>query len=441
MSSKEKSVLKSTEDKLSFIDLFFLSFGGQAPFISLLTFGTAMIAMVGLSGSFAMLIATTVVLFNGLVVYYLSKKFKRGGGYYVYAVYSLTPRLGLNTGWTYLIYALSYGGTLLAGGAYVLHFIVKDLFGNTLFFPLSQQWFYALIACVVASSLVIAGVKVSAKYAMIMSSIEMIAIAALAVYFLYISGWKFYNPIPKSINSSLLDAVVLGLGIPTGYGSIAPLGEEATSRDIGKAAIAVLLFGGLLATFFFYSLGAIDFTGNLVQYLLSAFGILLALPLAFIALNDGVLGGMSYILANSRTLKAMAEDKIFPQFLAIKRNGKPLYAEIAISVIFTAVIVLLTYYMGLYNAFVILGSLAGMFNLFIHLSADFSLIRTSLKRLSKHKVEIIVGIVAVLISLFTMLYSIPGFSDYIVYTFMGWIILGFLYAEAREMMSEPEEEK
>ena len=436
MSSQAKSEFNKGDNSLSFVDLFFISFGGQAPFISLLTFGTVMIAEAGLAGSFTMLIATFVVLFNGLVVYFLSKRYKRGGGYYVYALYSLTPKLGLNTGWTYLIYALSYGGTLLAGGAYVLYTILSKVTGNSLVFPISQQWFLALVVCVTASSLVISGVKVSAKYSMIMSIVEIIAIAVLAVYFLYESGWRFYNPIPKSINPGVLDAVVLGLGIPTGYGSIAPLGEEAKSKEIGKAAIAVLLFGGLIATFFFYSLGSMDFTGNLVEYLLGNFGFIVAILLAFVALNDGTLGGMTYILANSRTLKAMAEDKIFPQILARKRNDKPLYAEVTIAGTFTALVVLLSYFLGLYETFLILGSLAGMFNLFIHLSADFSLIRTASKRPRKHKSEIVIGLIAIVISLFVLFYSIPGFQAYIVYAFMGWIILGFLYAEVREMISE-----
>jgi Amino acid permease. len=120
--------LKMKIRKLSFSDLLFISFGGQAPFISLLTFGTIMIILVGTEGALAMIIATLIVLFNGLVIYFLSKRFKRGGGYYVYAFYSLTSRLGLNTGWNYILYSISYGGTLLAGGAYVLYLIFNSFF-------------------------------------------------------------------------------------------------------------------------------------------------------------------------------------------------------------------------------------------------------------------------------------------------------------------------
>jgi amino acid transporter len=423
--------------RLKTLDLFFLSFGGQAPFISLLTFGTVMISIVGTAAAFAMIVATFVVLLNGLVIYFLSLRYKRGGGYYVYALYSLTPRLGLNTGWIYLIYALSYGGTLLAGGAYVMYTTLTTIFSTLPSFL--TQWSLALILSLLASVLVISGISVSARYARIMSLVEIFAILFLSIIFLYDSGWKFYNPVPNSITTTLLSAVVFGLGIPTGYGSIAPLGKEAKSTDIGRAAIAVLLFGGAIATFFFYSLGALGFTGNLIDYLLTRFGIIGLLVMSFIALNDGTLGGMAYILADSRTFSAMAEDGVFPRLFKKEVKGKPLYAEIFIAIIFISALTTMTYFMGLLNAFTILGALAGLYNLFIHTSANLSLIRVASKRAKKHVHEIAVGVLATLVSLGVFFYSLPSFEKYIVYLFLGWIILGFFYAEALEIVRASEE--
>ncbi len=430
MEAKKAMSNKKTEKKLSFLDLFFISFGGQAPVISMLTFGTVMISEVHTAGAFAMLIATLVVFFNGLVVYFLANRFRRGGGYYVYAYYGLTSRMGLETGWIYLLYALSYGGTLLSGGAYVLYTITG--FNQTLL---------TLVVSALASAIVIAGVKVSARYAMVMSIVEMAALGLLSVYFLFISHWHFYNPIKYSPN--LPEAVLFGLGIPTGYGSIAPLGGEAKSRDIGKASILVLLVGGGLATLFFYSLGAIDFTGNLVEFLLGSFGLVGLVIMAFISLNDGTLGGVSYILANSRTIKAMAEDGIFPRVFAKEVKGKPLVAELLISAIFISALTLMSKYFGIYNTFVALGALAGLLNIFIHSSADLSLIRLASKRLVKHAIEVTVGVIATLISLAVFVGSLmSGVSPYIENMMFGWIILGFFYAEALDIVrSGPEEEK
>ncbi|AWR97490.1 amino acid permease [Acidianus sulfidivorans JP7] len=414
------------EKKLSFGELFFMSFGGQAPFISLLTFGTIMIALVGKLGALAMLVATLVVLFNGLTVYFLSKRFNRGGGYYVYALYGLSNNLGLETGWNYLLYALAYGGTLLAGGAYVLYSIIGI-----------NQTILAFIVSSFASILVILGVNVSAKYATIMSIIEMSAIVILSLVFLHESGFKFYNPFKLDITPTFLEAVVFGLGIPTGYGSIAPLAKEAKDKlAIGKAAIAVLLVGGLLSTLFFYSLGSINFTGNLVEYLLSRFGIISLVGISFIALNDGTLGGMAYILANSRTFKAMVEDSVFPSIFNKEYKGKPLASEIFIAIIFISVLTLMAHYFGLYNTFLTLGAVAGLSNLFIHSSANFSLLRISHKRSRKHIAELATAIIGLIISIFVLIYSLPSIQAYIQDIFFGWIIFGFLYAEALNIIKE-----
>ncbi|ARM76189.1 APC family permease [Acidianus manzaensis] len=426
ISKKESIENKLSRKKLSYPELFFLSFGGQAPFISLLTFGTVMIAYVGQLGAFAMLVATLVVLFNGLTVYFLSKRFNRSGGYYIYALYGLSNNLGLETGWSYILYALAYGGTLLSGGAYVLYSITGF-----------NQPILAFIVATFASSLVIMGVKVSAKYATVMSIIEMIAIISLSFIFLHDSGFRFYNPFKLDINSSFLAAVIFGLGIPTGYGSIAPLAKDAEDKlAIGKAAITVLLVGGLLSTFFFYSLGSMNFTGNLVEYLLSRFGIISLLGISFIALNDGTLGGMAYILANSRTFKAMTEDSVFPSIFNKEYKGKPLASELFIAIVFISVLTLMAYFIGLYNTFLSLGAVAGLSNLFIHSSANFSLIRIAHKRSKKHVIELSTAIIALIISVFVLIYSLPGIQVYIQDIFFGWIIFGFLYAEALNIIKE-----
>ncbi len=417
------------ESKLSFTELFFLSFGGQAPFISLLTFGTVMIALVGTAGAFAMMIATAVVFFNGIVVYFLSRTYSRSGGYYIYAFYGLSNGMGMETGWSYLLYALAYGGTLLAGGAYVLSYVLGI-----------NQLYTVLIISLLSSSMVIAGIKVSAKYAMVMSTIEMIIIVILSIIFLHSSGWHFYNPVVYS--PYLLVAVIFGLGIPTGYGSIAPLGGDARDKKaIGKAAIAVVIYGGLLATFFFYSLGSLNFTGNLIIYLITHFGILGLIIVPVIALSDGVLGGIAYILANSRTFGAMSEDGRFPRIFSKKYRGKQVYSELLISGIFVVVLSIMTHLIGLYATFLTLGALAGLMNLIIHSSADFSLIRIASRKMKRNIKELTAGIIAVFISIFILIDSLPGIPIMIQYLFFAWIIIGFLYAETFTIIRETSKEE
>lgn len=306
-----------------------------------------------------------------------------------------------------------------------------------------NQTILALVISVFASALVLAGVKVSLRYATIMSIVEMLALIILSIMFLYDSGFRFYNPFNlNDISPTLLYAVILGLGIPTGYGSIAPLSEEAEDKlAIGKAVILVLLVGGALASFFFYSLGALGFTGNLVDYLLSRFGLISLISLSFIAISDGTLGGMTYILANSRTFKAMSADNIFPTLFTKEYKGRPLVAEAFIAAIFVVVLTAMTHFIGLYNTFVTLGSIAGLTNVFIHSSTNFSLLRISSRRALKHIPEIIVAVIALLVSIAVFIYSLPSINKYIQDIFFGWIIFGFLYAEALDIIREDQMEK
>ncbi len=298
-----------------------------------------------------------------------------------------------------------------------------------------------LLVSLLAGAIVLAGIRVSARYAEAMSIAEMIAIVFLAVFFLYESGWHFYNPFNLSFSGNLIEAVLFGLGIPTGYGSIAPLGGEARGTDIVKAAVSVLLFGGLLATFFFYGLGATGFTGDLLSHVVTSFGVPGLAILSFIAISDGVLGGMTYILAGSRTLNAMSEDNVFPAVLSKKYHDRPVIAEAFFAFVFVAALTGLTYTVGIKGAFTFLGALAGLYNLFVHMSANASLIRMALKRGLKKLHEVSVGVIATSISLWVFLNSISNLEKYVVYLFMGWIILGFLYAEGLEIVKSSEEKE
>ena len=76
--------------KLSAFEAFSLSFGGQAPFTSIITFGTVGLQLGGSFLVLATLIGTILVLLNGLVIYRLSLRYSEQGGYFTYAFYSLT---------------------------------------------------------------------------------------------------------------------------------------------------------------------------------------------------------------------------------------------------------------------------------------------------------------------------------------------------------------
>ena len=106
--------------EIGLLDLVFLSFGGQSPFLSILSYGVLVFTSVGAIAPLAIMLGTLMVLINGLVVYRLSTRFTQTGGYYTYAYYSLTKRLGFETGWLYTIYAVLYGAAYVIAASSIL---------------------------------------------------------------------------------------------------------------------------------------------------------------------------------------------------------------------------------------------------------------------------------------------------------------------------------
>jgi len=85
--------------KLSLRELLFIALGGQSPFISLISFGTFALLIAGRFAAISAMISMIIVLLNALVIYFLAKRITRIGGYYSYAFFGLSERLGFQAGW------------------------------------------------------------------------------------------------------------------------------------------------------------------------------------------------------------------------------------------------------------------------------------------------------------------------------------------------------
>lgn len=143
---------------LGFIDIVFLSMGSQAPFLSILTYGVEAFIIAGFLAPIAIILGTLLVLLNGFVVYELSKRFTKAGGYYTYAFYSLTKRLGFETGWLYVLYSTTYGVAYVFGTTYIIYHILGV-----------NPWIIGLGLLSIASLFAIMGIKISTKYAVFTS--------------------------------------------------------------------------------------------------------------------------------------------------------------------------------------------------------------------------------------------------------------------------------
>ncbi|MGC9071123.1 MAG: APC family permease [Acidilobus sp.] len=434
---------------LSLRDLVFLSFGGQAALLSLLTYATGVVVYAKLAAPVIVILGTLIVLLNAAAVYGLSRRYGETGGYYIYALYNMTRRLGLETGWTYLFYSILYGAAYIMGAAYILRYALQlnPLLG-------------ALTVFFLASLFLALGIRPSARYAEVAASAELAALIFIVVADMALVGFKLYNPLTMRWPSlaNIAAAILFAVGIPTGYGSITPLGGEAVRKDdIGRAAIIVVIIGGLLAAAVVYSMIDAGLYTDKINFILSARVPVLdfmkiyyreaaEIPLLFAAFNDGVLAPLSFMAATSRTIYAMAKNNMLPRQLSDVRGGHPYNAVLATILAYSILVIsALVTAAKPFTWFLVYGSLAGMANLFVHISANVSyvieegkavrraLIYGSLKAFSwitKRVMGVILGLGAALYSGWALLTSLVS-SELKAQAniFLAWIIVGFLYAE------------
>lgn len=422
--------------KMGFTDVFFLSLGGQAPFLSMLTYTTAVVIITGGFAPIIVLFGTLVVLLNGLVVSFLSNKFTATGGYFNYAFYGLSKRLGLETGIIYTYYSVLYGAAYIAGSTYIINYLLH--------IPIFLAF---LISIAPASTFLIMGIKPSAHYAIFASSLEVAALVLVFVISIFYAHIHFYNPTTiKPTFPMIVLGVLYAIGIPTGYGSITPISGEVKRAEvnIGRAAILVIIVGGGLMALVLYGLvNYFIFTGQLNSAILGRAPLLFILrdmlgpfgaPVLIIAaISDGILATLAFMIATSRNLYAMSLNRLLPKSLTFLRYDNPLVAGLITIFLYLLIIMPLLKVEGPFNSFLTLGALAGMGNLFIHISANFSLIKINLDAMIRRGREIVVGSLAQILSFIVLIYSVMVSRPSIAFVFLGFIILAFLYTEVLGM--------
>lgn len=406
--------------RLNAFEAFSLSFGGQAPFTSMITYGTVALQMGGTFLPIAAIIAMLIVLLNGLVVYRLSSDFSDEGGYFTYAYFSLTKRLGLVTGWIFLMYAFTYAGTLIAGSIYILKIVISQLLPDDVL---------SILIIAFSSFLILKGLKVSVKYAEVISVAEITAIVISSVVLLMKPHHTFQLMIPQDIFLVTLFAI----GVPSGYGNISPMGGEVkdAKKTLGIVTVSVILTGGLLSALLFYatSVYGTDFVMILKENVSFLFPYLF-----FSALNGGILGGIAYVIAMSRVIYAMGIRKMVPTSLSYLTNGRPLNAELASIMFYSVLLFALIHFLGVYTTFDLLGEFSMLTYLLISISADISLLRRAVKR---SWADLSLSFTAFLVSIIVLVYSIAETSSPVInYVLALFLIFGFFYFEVLELVKQ-----
>jgi len=437
---------------LSFREVFFASLGGQSPFLSITTYGTATILYAGLLAPLAALIGTLIVLVNGLVVYKLSQRITKTGGYYTYANHLISHRVGIVTGFVYLFYSILYGSAYAIGAAGITWFLFHINFTYTL-----------TVLLVVQAVLAILGIKPSARYAVLAGSLELGILVAIGAILLYLSHFNLNLINGQGVSLTQLGyAALFAAAIPTGYGTITPLSGETrmASKTIPRAIVAVILAGGLLAAFdllafnsaglalfgsissfeeFIRSMVSLSSFNSPVLYLLHRYlGIFIDVPVLLALINDGVLGVLAYNLASSRVLYAMSIDGWLPKplsYINVNTNN-PTLAALASSVGIILVSVSASSLLSPLMAFLVLGALSTMAGLIVHVVSDVSLLRISARRVKRYLGQIILASSALALAAYSITSTVVSINPVFMELFLGWLIIGFIYAEAQSIIRE-----
>ena len=443
---------------LGFKDLFFLSFGGMSPLLSILTYGAFAITLAGYDAPLVMIIGTLLVLVNGFSVTRLSRRFSSSGGYYTYAFQALSARIGFDTGWMYIFYSVLYGTAYVMGAVFILHLV----FGI--------QVFLALAVIVIPSvTFLVIGIRLSSSYALYAVAIEISIMIAIVVVSFFVTKGAVYFPDPRIYPITPADlflGILFAMGIPTGYGSIAPVSGEVKNprKDVGRSVITVIITGGILATLMIYAFANLILQSHIIIPVsdklpiisilkndFSRYGIYFYYAVAIATINDAILAFLSFGSAASRTIFRMGVDGSFPGIFGRKdRRNTPLFAILFTSVIMVMLPLILLGYVSAETGFIILGTISALGGLFIHISANFSLIRIGLRRgrrlalkaksalleRIKDYDEFILAIVGAIISSIVMIYS--AYSAVSAYTtlFLVWIVIGFVLSEVKSIVTK-----
>jgi len=437
---------------LTFKDVFFLSFGGMSPLLSILTYAAFAITLAGYDAPIVMIIGMFLVLVNGLSVTQLSKRFSSSGGYYTYAFLALSARIGFDTGWMYIFYSILYALAYLTGAI----FIIVTVLG------ISEYYAFLLIMVPSITFLVI-GIKLSAKYALYAVAIEISLMVLIVILSFVMTRGAAYIPNPAVYHISGGDfalGILFAMGIPTGYGSIAPVSGEISNpkKVVGKSVISVILIGGTLATLMIYAFANLILQNHIliptsdklpvIGIILNDFGkygIYLYYAVAIATINDAILAILSFGSAASRTFFRMGFDRSFPPIFAKKVKDNPIVATGAVSAIMVVLPLLIMHYISVETAFIFLGTIAALGGLFIHVSANFSLIRIGLRRgrriISRTKKgiysyivdfkEVILALVGAIISSIVLVYSAYSTVSWYTSLFLIWIVVGFILSEVK----------
>jgi amino acid transporter len=378
------------KNSLSFLETSFQGIAGSAPAgaaVATLT-GAAAFALGALP--LAAVLGFGVVMLNAVIIRRISFKTAGAGGYYSY----IQKGLGTRTAGFSGIYYVFYQAMALCFMGLSTSVFVPALLAEAFGINIPSLMFYPIILGTLGFGFIMsyAGIRLSARFSLIMAAAEIAAITVIGAVIL-ISHPSLNTPAVFTLSddsngiTGLLLGVLLMYTAFSGFGASTPLGEEARSpkRTIGNSVIVTVLvlgaffiFSSYLFTVAFGPLNMLTYSRGLVPGVLiikSMIGPAAALLVSVLFINSLLTGAVIVTNSTSRVMMAMGRDGIINRRFAItsEKHKTPYFSAMFVVVIAAAVGISSNLIMGGFNAFLFAATAATLGVLMVHAVISASL--------------------------------------------------------------------
>jgi len=331
------------------------------------------LAPYGWNASIAWIITIAGALCLAHVFATLARAFPTACGPYVYAREAFGPLVAYMVAWSYWVSLWVGNGSIAAAAVSYLSSLVPGIGGNPVFAAgstLAIIWGHTLLNCL--STRAAGGFQLVTT---VLKMIPLLAVVVLAAYVLGRDGTSELRPLvttdihPASITAAMTLTLWALLGLES---ATVPGGKvRDPERTIPRATLAGTAFAGVASLFIcsatvllqpeaIVAASPAPLADFVARYAGGPASVVIALTAAVSTI--GALAG--WILLQGEMPRAMAEDGVFPRFMAVEsRRGTPVRAHVIASTLLT-ITVLATYS----------GSLTVLFRMLVLLSTSASLV-------------------------------------------------------------------
>jgi amino acid transporter len=224
-----------------------------APAIAAFFFTPFVVSLAGAHSVLAYAVGVVVVFGLGVCLTQLAKNFPSAGGYFTYISRTIGPRFGFLSAWTFIFYAPIISGPVAAYFGYILQSQLITTYNFD--FP---WWATTLILVPLVSLLMYLGIVISVRILLVLGTLEILIILALAISGLANPGvagsdlkvfHPAFNPGHIATASGIALAVVFSVQGLTGWEGAVPLAEETQNprKNVKRSIlISIVLVGVVL---------------------------------------------------------------------------------------------------------------------------------------------------------------------------------------------------